>query len=69
MFITKILQFQSTLPIREETILRMKFCKMQNLFQSTLPIREETYYSRYNILQIVFQSTLPIREETSAYMI
>ena len=34
--------FQSTLPIREETILQKKKGGVQRIFQSTLPIREET---------------------------
>ncbi len=56
-------QFQSTLPIREETQVFSHCCSVR-LFQSTLPIREETLSASLTATPSRFQSTLPIREET-----
>ena len=55
--------FQSTLPIREET-LSSEWSFEWDLFQSTLPIREETLAADAAFGYGGFQSTLPIREET-----
>ena len=56
-------EFQSTLPIREETFTAADGSD-EKPFQSTLPIREETCLDLRYMLRRLFQSTLPIREET-----
>ena len=59
-------QFQSTLPIREETLTTSRILSCRT-FQSTLPIRDETAASPICCSFTSFQSTLPIREETEKY--
>ena len=56
-------QFQSTLPVRKETVsshIRLELMK----FQSALPVRGETSEDMSATMAVEFQSTLPTQGET-----
>ena len=61
---TKLLVFQSTLPVRGATLALSVLRAQFPLFQSTLPVRGATRSDPVLIILDLFQSTLPVRGAT-----
>jgi len=62
------MEFQSTLPLREVTVIDVLHV-IRFLFQSTLPLREVTKVVNAIESREGFQSTLPLREVTKISLI